>query len=89
MLSNIHEIVGWHNCANMRCQAALSVDHVVMTTTAHMRRFCSVGCIAEGQEATDEFLGQVPIETILAPDGVGLHEAMRQYIDERHPRAEA
>ncbi len=48
-------------CANSRCRAPLGVDHVVMITTAHMRRFCCVECIAEGNEAhMDEILRSVP-----------------------------
>jgi hypothetical protein len=38
-------------CANERCQRPLGIDHVTMITTAHLRRFCTVECIAEGQDA--------------------------------------
>ena len=43
-------------CANSRCRAALGVDHVTLVTTVHVRRFCSVECIAEGQQAHCERL---------------------------------
>ena len=38
-------------CANLLCAAPLDVDHVVLITTVHVRQFCSVECIHEGQEA--------------------------------------
>jgi hypothetical protein len=38
-------------CANQRCNKPLEADHVIMLTTMHMRRFCCVECIAEGQRA--------------------------------------
>lgn len=38
-------------CANTRCGVVLDIDHVVLVTTVHMRRFCSVECITQGQEA--------------------------------------
>jgi hypothetical protein len=41
-------------CANARCRALLAADHVTLVTTAHVRRFCSVECIAEGQQAHHE-----------------------------------
>ena len=39
-------------CANRKCGRELTRDHVIMITTMHMRRFCSVECIAEGQRAS-------------------------------------
>ena len=50
-MKNIHNEVGWSNCANLRCRSPLDVDHVTLITTAHVRRFCSVECITEGQAA--------------------------------------
>ena len=38
-------------CDNARCKRQLAVDHVTLITTAHVRRFCCVECIAEGQQA--------------------------------------
>lgn len=38
-------------CANNRCTVPLNVDHVTLVTTGHVRRFCSVECVAEGHEA--------------------------------------
>jgi hypothetical protein len=34
-------------CINPRCQAVLGPDHVLMVTTCHQRRFCSVECLTE------------------------------------------
>lgn len=51
---NIHQWLGLDRCANARCQAELSTDHVTLTTTAHVRRFCCVEHIAEGQAAWNE-----------------------------------
>ncbi|MFD1083452.1 hypothetical protein [Micromonospora andamanensis] len=51
----------WKNpfrCANVECCEALGRDHVTLITTAHMRRFCSVECIAAGQRAHDLAVGQ-------------------------------
>lgn len=53
-LLNVHEVIGWTTCANLRCLQQLTRDHVVMTTSAHLRRFCSVECIGEGQQAWTE-----------------------------------
>jgi len=50
-VDNIHERIGWFNCANLNCRRRLEVDHVTLITTTHMRRFCSVDCIVEGQTA--------------------------------------
>jgi hypothetical protein len=43
---------GERNCDNSRCGRELAADHVTMTTTRHVRHFCSVECITEGNEAT-------------------------------------
>jgi len=59
-IRNVHERIGWHNCANLRCRSQLSVDHVTLLTTVHMRRFCSVECIVEGQMAWLDQLKRVP-----------------------------
>lgn len=53
---NIHQWLGWDRCANARCQVELGVDHVTLTTTAHVRRFCCVEHIADGQDAWNEVL---------------------------------
>jgi hypothetical protein len=45
-------------CANLNCQKELKIDHVILLTTMHMRRFCSVECITEGQIAHYENLAQ-------------------------------
>jgi hypothetical protein len=42
------------HCANPYCQAPLGADHVILLTTMHMRRFCTVECIAVGKKAHDE-----------------------------------
>jgi hypothetical protein len=42
------------HCANPRCGRALGVDHVTMVTTTHVRRFCTVECITEGQQCAME-----------------------------------
>lgn len=36
-------------CENPSCDVELGVDHVTLITTAHVRRFCSVECIAISQ----------------------------------------
>jgi hypothetical protein len=43
-------------CANSQCARPLGIDPVVLITTAHVRRFCCVECIAEGKRAADEAL---------------------------------
>lgn len=53
---NVHEVIGWFRCANLSCTAALHSDHVTLTTTTHVRRFCSVECIHEGQQAWHELI---------------------------------
>lgn len=53
---NVHEVIGWFNCANLACTEQLRADHVTLTTTTQLRRFCSVECITEGQSAWDNFL---------------------------------
>lgn len=58
MTPNIHEEIGWFTCANLRCKRELGRDHVTLITTAHMRRFCSVLCITEGQAAWQDSLYQ-------------------------------
>ena len=45
-------------CANPDCRTELVVDHVTMTTTTHVRRFCSVDCIADGLQAVRELIAQ-------------------------------
>jgi hypothetical protein len=41
-------------CANILCRAPLGVDHVTLVTTMHVRRFCTVECITEGQRVQRE-----------------------------------
>jgi hypothetical protein len=55
--NNIHDLIGWGTCANLRCLADLEVDHVSLITTAHLRRFCSVACITEGHAVWLDALG--------------------------------
>lgn len=43
-------------CENKRCGRKLSVDHVTLVTTAHVRRFCCVECIHEGQQAFHDYI---------------------------------
>jgi len=50
-MTNIHERIGWFNCANLNCRRELGTDHVTLITTGHMRRFCCVECIGNGLEA--------------------------------------
>jgi len=50
-MRSIHERIGWFNCANLNCRRELGQDPVILITTAHMRRFCSVECITDGQAA--------------------------------------
>lgn len=45
-------------CSNLECCEALGRDHVTLITTAHVRRFCSVECVAAGQRAHQLALGQ-------------------------------
>lgn len=55
---NIHEVIGWFRCANLRCTTPLTGDHVTVTTTAHVRRFCSIECIHEGHQAWGDLIHQ-------------------------------
>ena len=41
---------GKYRCENPKCNNKLNVDHVTLITTCHVRRFCSVECIAESQQ---------------------------------------
>lgn len=43
-----------YRCANPLCRVPLGVDHVTLVTTAHVRRFCWVGCIEPGRRASDD-----------------------------------
>jgi len=43
-------------CENTRCGRKLAVDHVTLVTTAHVRRFCCVECIHEGQQAVYDYI---------------------------------
>ncbi|MGH7611639.1 MAG: hypothetical protein ACREN4_06440 [Candidatus Dormibacteria bacterium] len=49
------------NCANPDCGHVLDVDHVTLVTTTHVRRFCSVGCIAKGERAHLDALFEDPL----------------------------
>lgn len=39
---------GAWRCENPACGKPLHVDHVLLITTAHVRRFCDVECVARG-----------------------------------------
>jgi len=41
------------------CGLPLSADHVLLVTTAHLRRFCSVECVVEGHRQWMERLGRI------------------------------
>lgn len=41
-------------CENPACDRPLRVDHVVLVTTKHVRRFCSVECIHESQQIHEQ-----------------------------------
>lgn len=38
-------------CENPTCEHALGWDHVTLTTTVHVRRFCTVECLVESFHA--------------------------------------
>jgi hypothetical protein len=48
---SVHQRVGWFNCANLNCRKDVGQDHVTVTTTTQMRRFCCMECVGEGLEA--------------------------------------
>ena len=58
--ASIHDRIGWFTCANLRCGRELGRDHVTVTSTAHVRRFCSYYCIAQGIEAWRDHLDGIP-----------------------------
>lgn len=60
--SNVHEVIGWFNCANLRCRRPVGGDHVTLLTTAHMRRFCDVDCVAQGDQVWHFFIGVMTLE---------------------------
>jgi hypothetical protein len=60
-VENIHEQIGWFTFANMNCRRSLEDDHVTVITTTHMRRFCSVDCVAEGLVAWREHRTDPPL----------------------------
>jgi hypothetical protein len=35
-------------CENSACGRKLSVDHITVVTTFHVRRFCTMECVVEG-----------------------------------------
>lgn len=78
MTPNIHEEIGWFTCANLRCKRTLGRDHVTLVTTAHMRRFCSVLCITEGQRAWHE--------RIASPDNPEVQEIERRFWEQAKGR---
>jgi hypothetical protein len=39
---------GRARCENPRCGCVLEIDHVTLLTTEHVRRFCTVDCVAIG-----------------------------------------
>lgn len=39
---NIHEVIGWHRCANLACRRQLGLDPVTLITSTRVRRFCTV-----------------------------------------------
>lgn len=53
---SIHQVIGWQHCANLRCRRPLQVDHVTLTTTTHIRRFCQVECVIDGFAAWHELI---------------------------------
>ncbi len=64
---NVHEVIGWFTCANLTCRRDLTGregDYVVLLTTTQMRRFCTVDCIAEGQDAWHDFIYTLPLDSL-------------------------
>lgn len=51
-------------CANVECRAKLERDHVTLITTLHVRRFCSVECIADGQRAHHDAISAMSWEEV-------------------------
>lgn len=54
-LRNIHQRVGWYTCANLACLQPVGRDHVTLTTTTQLRRFCNTYCLREGLDAWERF----------------------------------
>jgi hypothetical protein len=50
-MDNIHDVIGFDRCANLDCLRELSDDPVMVSTTRHARRFCSVACVSPGEQA--------------------------------------
>jgi hypothetical protein len=44
----------YKRCANPLCVSSLSTDCVTLTTTFHVRRFCTVQCLIESFEIANE-----------------------------------
>ena len=53
---DVHDIMGYDRCANPDCLIYLSLGHVTLITTTHVRRFCDVECITKGKEIADQII---------------------------------
>jgi hypothetical protein len=55
-------------CENMICGKKLSVGYVTLITTRHVRRFCCVECIHEGQQALYDSIAREVAEVMSDAD---------------------
>ena len=66
----MEHINGMWICENKACKRSLDVDHVVVATTCHVRRFCSMECVVESfhnhmnciYDESDDVCGEFDIE---------------------------
>ena len=50
-------------CTNPSCREPLGADHVLLVTTAHVRRFCSVECVEPSRQAFERARAAAYAET--------------------------
>lgn len=60
-----------HSCANRLCPE--KAGDTVLVTSGHVRRFCSVECIAEGQEAHYALIRNMSEEEVFRPPQPGVN----------------
>ncbi|NHC47135.1 hypothetical protein [Motilibacter aurantiacus] len=62
----------------------MRTDPVTLLTTTHMRRFCSVECIAQGQQVWTEIIYSSTREDYGHGGDAAIQRAVKKYLD-AHP----
>jgi hypothetical protein len=58
-------------CENPLCGELLTADHVLLATTCHVRRFCTVECIAESKMFHEDAIAASEGLTLSADERLG------------------